>query len=90
MSKDSVQKGRGGLVVRSRLRGRRAPGSKPNSTGDPPCVGPAKSYVVAKRPPADVVWKLAERCHPRHLTYVQNYKACPKIALLLLLNGMLI
>ncbi|GBM29221.1 hypothetical protein AVEN_30252-1 [Araneus ventricosus] len=32
--------GRGGLVVRSRLWGRRAPGSKPDSTEDPPCMGP--------------------------------------------------
>ncbi|GBN81358.1 hypothetical protein AVEN_263796-1, partial [Araneus ventricosus] len=30
----------GGLVVRSRLWGRRAPGSKPDSTEDPPCMGP--------------------------------------------------
>ncbi|GBN17741.1 hypothetical protein AVEN_109721-1, partial [Araneus ventricosus] len=28
--------GRGGLVVRSRLWGRRAPSSKPDSTKDPP------------------------------------------------------
>ncbi|GBM39364.1 hypothetical protein AVEN_119030-1 [Araneus ventricosus] len=33
-------KGRGGLVVRSRLWGRRAPGSRPDSTEDPPCMGP--------------------------------------------------
>ncbi|GBM47448.1 hypothetical protein AVEN_6131-1 [Araneus ventricosus] len=33
--------GRGGLVVRSRLWGRRVPGSKPDSTEDPPCMGPA-------------------------------------------------
>ncbi|GBL73201.1 hypothetical protein AVEN_159266-1 [Araneus ventricosus] len=32
--------GRGGLVVRSRLWGRRVPGSKPDSTDDPPCMGP--------------------------------------------------
>ncbi|GBN82150.1 hypothetical protein AVEN_65092-1 [Araneus ventricosus] len=32
--------GRGGLVVRSRLWGRRAPGSRPNSTEDPSCMGP--------------------------------------------------
>ncbi|GBM02425.1 hypothetical protein AVEN_76477-1 [Araneus ventricosus] len=32
--------GRGGLVVRSRLWGRRVPGSKPDSTEDPPCMGP--------------------------------------------------
>ncbi|GBM78551.1 hypothetical protein AVEN_211849-1 [Araneus ventricosus] len=43
-----------GLVVRSRYRGRRFPGSKTNSTSteDPPCMGllHAKSYVVVKRP----------------------------------------
>ncbi|GBM81457.1 hypothetical protein AVEN_214213-1 [Araneus ventricosus] len=32
--------GRGGLVVRYRLWGQRAPGSKPDSTEDPPCMGP--------------------------------------------------
>ncbi|GBO37517.1 hypothetical protein AVEN_67710-1 [Araneus ventricosus] len=33
--------GRGGLVVRSRPWGRRAPGSRPDSTENPPCMGPA-------------------------------------------------
>ncbi|GBM96189.1 hypothetical protein AVEN_186748-1 [Araneus ventricosus] len=32
--------GRGGLVVRSRLWGRMVLGSKPDSTEDPPCMGP--------------------------------------------------
>ncbi|GBN49777.1 hypothetical protein AVEN_74068-1 [Araneus ventricosus] len=32
--------GRGGLVVRPRLWGRRIPGSIPDSTEDPPCMGP--------------------------------------------------
>ncbi|GBL67062.1 hypothetical protein AVEN_246745-1 [Araneus ventricosus] len=32
--------GRGGLVVRSRLWDRRVPGSRPDSTEDPPCMGP--------------------------------------------------
>ncbi|GBL85495.1 hypothetical protein AVEN_34660-1 [Araneus ventricosus] len=31
--------GRGGLVVRSRLWGRWVPGSRPDSTEDPPCMG---------------------------------------------------
>ncbi|GBO12034.1 hypothetical protein AVEN_241308-1 [Araneus ventricosus] len=55
--------GFGGLVARSRLWGRRAPGSKPDSTEDPPCMGPllhAKSYVVAKRPPVGVACKFGE------------------------------
>ncbi|GBM49041.1 hypothetical protein AVEN_120644-1, partial [Araneus ventricosus] len=34
---------RGGLVVKSRLRGRRVPGSKPDSTKDPPCMEPVIS-----------------------------------------------
>ncbi|GBO24398.1 F-box/WD repeat-containing protein 5 [Araneus ventricosus] len=33
-------RGRGGLVVRSRPRDRRVAGSKPDSTEDPPCMGP--------------------------------------------------
>ncbi|GBM32686.1 hypothetical protein AVEN_223469-1 [Araneus ventricosus] len=32
--------GRGGLVVRSRPRDRGVAGSKPDSTEDPPCMGP--------------------------------------------------
>ncbi|GBN04794.1 hypothetical protein AVEN_49294-1 [Araneus ventricosus] len=32
--------GRGGLVVRSRLWGGRVPGPRPDSTEDPPCMGP--------------------------------------------------
>ncbi|GBL74872.1 hypothetical protein AVEN_243715-1 [Araneus ventricosus] len=34
------QRGRGGLEVRSRPWGQRVPGSKPDSTEDPPCVRP--------------------------------------------------
>ncbi|GBN77427.1 hypothetical protein AVEN_215951-1 [Araneus ventricosus] len=33
-------RGRGGLVVRSRLWGWRVQGSRPDSTEDPPCMGP--------------------------------------------------
>ncbi|GBM07459.1 hypothetical protein AVEN_5263-1 [Araneus ventricosus] len=40
------EKGRVGLVVRSRLWIRRAPGSKPDSTEDPTCVGPVARYVI--------------------------------------------
>ncbi|GBM84385.1 hypothetical protein AVEN_28709-1 [Araneus ventricosus] len=50
--------GRGGLVVRS--RDRRVAGSKPGSTEDPPCVGPAKSYVAAKCPPFGVARKFGK------------------------------
>ncbi|GBN09386.1 hypothetical protein AVEN_177275-1 [Araneus ventricosus] len=38
--------GRGGLVARSRTWGRRAPGSKPDSTEDPPCMGPAARQII--------------------------------------------
>ncbi|GBN38770.1 hypothetical protein AVEN_129640-1, partial [Araneus ventricosus] len=34
------RKGLGDQVARSRPWGRRAPGSKPDSTEDPPCMGP--------------------------------------------------
>ncbi|GBO25891.1 hypothetical protein AVEN_147040-1 [Araneus ventricosus] len=37
----SPAQGRGGLVARSRPWGRSAPGPKPDSTEDPPCMGPA-------------------------------------------------
>ncbi|GBN13220.1 hypothetical protein AVEN_113910-1 [Araneus ventricosus] len=49
--------GSGGLMVRSRLQGRRVPGSKPYSIEDPPCMGllHTKSYVLAKCPPAGAV-----------------------------------
>ncbi|GBM90573.1 hypothetical protein AVEN_153978-1 [Araneus ventricosus] len=45
--------------------------------------------VVAKCPPVGVVWKFGEgvcqlRCHPYHMTVVQNYEVRPKIALVLL------
>ncbi|GBL56616.1 hypothetical protein AVEN_145101-1 [Araneus ventricosus] len=49
--------GRGGLLARSRIRCWRAPGSKPDSTEDPPCKGHAKAYAVAKRPPAGAARK---------------------------------
>ncbi|GBM09798.1 hypothetical protein AVEN_234637-1 [Araneus ventricosus] len=53
-----------GLVVRSRLWGRRVPGSKPNSTSYLiRCIWGllhAKSYIVAKRPPVGVAWKFGE------------------------------
>ncbi|GBM13273.1 hypothetical protein AVEN_226262-1 [Araneus ventricosus] len=55
-------KGRGGLVVRSRLRGRRVPGSKLYLTEDPSCMGhvTSKSSVVAKRPPVFVALQFGE------------------------------
>ncbi|GBM35360.1 hypothetical protein AVEN_90680-2-1, partial [Araneus ventricosus] len=55
--------GRGGLVVGSRIWSRRAPGSKPDSTENPPCMGllHAKSIAVVKRPSVGVTWKFEER-----------------------------
>ncbi|GBN69777.1 hypothetical protein AVEN_147249-1 [Araneus ventricosus] len=38
--------GRGGLVLRSRPRDRRAAGSKPDSTEDSPCMGPAARQIT--------------------------------------------
>ncbi|GBO32806.1 hypothetical protein AVEN_213850-1 [Araneus ventricosus] len=54
--------GSGGLVIRSRLWGRRVPGPEPHSTEDTSCMGLVlvKSYVVAKRPPVGVAWKFEE------------------------------
>ncbi|GBN79373.1 hypothetical protein AVEN_82288-1 [Araneus ventricosus] len=55
-------RGRGGLVVRSRLWGRRVPGSKPDSSEDPLCMGPATRQIMrmAKLPPVRVAWKLGD------------------------------
>ncbi|GBN09507.1 hypothetical protein AVEN_6974-1 [Araneus ventricosus] len=57
-----VVRGCGGLVVRSRQRGRRIPSSKPDSTKELPCMGvlQAKAYVVAKRLPVGVVRNFGE------------------------------
>ncbi|GBM31662.1 hypothetical protein AVEN_101281-1 [Araneus ventricosus] len=41
-----ILSGCGGLVVRLRLWGQRAPGSKPDSIEDPPCMGPVASQII--------------------------------------------
>ncbi|GBM13487.1 hypothetical protein AVEN_40423-1 [Araneus ventricosus] len=82
--------GRGALVVRSHLRGRWVSGSNLYSNENPPCMLHAKSQIVAKRPPSDVERKCREMRYPHHLTAVQSYDVCPKIALVLLQNGSLI
>ncbi|GBL89613.1 hypothetical protein AVEN_173910-1, partial [Araneus ventricosus] len=88
------QNGRDGLLVKNRNWGRRVPGSKPNSTEVSPFMGPlhVKSYVIAKRPTTDVVWKFGKGDPAlRHLTVVQNDEGpSHKIALALLQNGALI
>ncbi|GBO39497.1 hypothetical protein AVEN_32258-1 [Araneus ventricosus] len=89
-------KGSGGIVVSSRPWGRRAPGSKPDSTEDPSCMGPAarqiiRSYQTPPRWCGVEAWRggcqLMRR--PRHLTAAQIYEVRPKIPLVLLQNGTL-
>ncbi|GBO43466.1 hypothetical protein AVEN_242382-1, partial [Araneus ventricosus] len=38
--------GYGGQVLRCRLLDRRIPGSKPDSTEDPPCMGPVARSII--------------------------------------------
>ncbi|GBM66922.1 hypothetical protein AVEN_199898-1 [Araneus ventricosus] len=94
--KDCVQD-RGGLVVGSRLWGRRAPGSKPDSTENPPCMGPASRQIIrssqmSSRWCSMEDWRRGCQlgCRPHHLTVVKNYEVRPTIALVLLRNGTLI
>ncbi|GBM58564.1 hypothetical protein AVEN_74802-1 [Araneus ventricosus] len=42
---------RGGLVVRSRFWGRRVPGSKPDSTEDPPYMKPVACQIIRSGQP---------------------------------------
>ncbi|GBN99754.1 hypothetical protein AVEN_29398-1 [Araneus ventricosus] len=79
----------GGLEVRSRLLCRRAPGSKPDSTEVPLCIGPVARQIIrrgAKRPPdgepSDGV--------PASGVVPQNYDIRPKIVIVFLLYGTLI
>ncbi|GBN89322.1 hypothetical protein AVEN_94673-1 [Araneus ventricosus] len=71
-----IWEGLGGLVVRPRPLGRRAPGPKPDSTEDPPCMRPAARQLI--RSQTSSRWCGMERgcqlrCRPRHLTVAQNY-----------------
>ncbi|GBM90895.1 hypothetical protein AVEN_155328-1 [Araneus ventricosus] len=74
--------------VRSRLRSRRAPGLKPDSTEEQPCIWTcfALNYTKwIKRPPAGVeIWRgvCQLRCRPRHLTAIQNDEVRSKITLI--------
>ncbi|GBN85576.1 hypothetical protein AVEN_124393-1 [Araneus ventricosus] len=76
-------KGRDGLVVRSRLRDRKVPGSKPESAV---CMGmlQVKSYIRAQESSDSVVQKFGEgcrlRCFPRHLRALQTCDGRTKIA----------
>ncbi|GBO18871.1 hypothetical protein AVEN_164753-1 [Araneus ventricosus] len=87
-------RGRGGLVVRCRLRDRRVPGSKPDSTKDPPCMWTRcmcnHTYGV-KSPPADAMRKFGEGA-PAQVSSSSSdcgskYKVRPKIVLVSLQNG---
>ncbi|GBM48342.1 hypothetical protein AVEN_37800-1 [Araneus ventricosus] len=76
--------GRGGLVVRSRPRGRRVAGPKPDSTEDPPCMGPVARQIIRSGQTSSrwcgwLVWRggCQLRHRPRHLTAVQNYEVRP-------------
>ncbi|GBN96818.1 hypothetical protein AVEN_243057-1 [Araneus ventricosus] len=87
--------GRGGLVVKSRLSGRRVPGSKPDSSDDPPCMGSAALKIIrsGQTPSRRCGLKARRggyqpRC--RHLTAVRNYEVRPKIAIVVLQSGALI
>ncbi|GBO08880.1 hypothetical protein AVEN_140990-1 [Araneus ventricosus] len=87
--------GRGGLVARSRLWGRRVPGSKPDSTEDPSCIGPTaftRSGQTSSRWCGAEAWRggCQLRCRPCPRTAVQNYEVRPKIALALLQNETLL
>ncbi|GBN67162.1 hypothetical protein AVEN_217568-1 [Araneus ventricosus] len=54
------------------------PGSKPDSTEDPSCMGPVASQVIRRRSSVlPLVWcgrleRGALRCRPRHMIEVQN------------------
>ncbi|GBM73053.1 hypothetical protein AVEN_268530-1 [Araneus ventricosus] len=50
----AILNGHSGLAVRSQFRGRRAPGSKPDSSEDPPCMAP----ITPKCPSVGVVCTL--------------------------------
>ncbi|GBL85753.1 hypothetical protein AVEN_193197-1 [Araneus ventricosus] len=80
-------RGRCGLVAASRLRHRRMQDSKHDSKEN-------LLYMRACCTLNQMLWSdvlplvscgsLKRRCHPRHLTTVQNYEVCPKIALVFL------
>ncbi|GBN60649.1 hypothetical protein AVEN_130661-1 [Araneus ventricosus] len=82
----------GGLMVRSRRRGRRIPDSKTNSPDVDVDLLHVKSYVGGQNI-LPMVWfesrdkKCQLRYRPSHLTAIQNYSVRPKIALVLLQNG---
>ncbi|GBN99667.1 hypothetical protein AVEN_10106-1 [Araneus ventricosus] len=86
----STDEGHCGLVIRSRIRGRRFTGSKPYSTEETPCKRAWCTLNQSEPSVLPLVWlETLEkgcqlRCSLRHLTAVQNFEVRPKIALVLL------
>ncbi|GBL87933.1 hypothetical protein AVEN_192093-1 [Araneus ventricosus] len=79
--------GRGCLMVRSRPRGRRVPGSKPVSTEEQPCTLNTSGPNVLPLVRCGSLERGCQlRCRPRHLTTFQNDEIRPKIALVFLQN----
>ncbi|GBM10340.1 hypothetical protein AVEN_131077-1 [Araneus ventricosus] len=77
----------------ARLRGPRVPGSKPDSTKDPPCmwVWCALNLSRGNVLLLGMMRKLGEgcqlSCHPLRMTAVQNAEVRSKMAVVLLQNG---
>ncbi|GBM70425.1 hypothetical protein AVEN_122706-1 [Araneus ventricosus] len=68
----AILNGLSGIAIRFQFRGRRAPGSKPDSPEDPPCLMSPRWCDVEP-------WRGYQlRCRPCHLTTVQNDNVRPK------------
>ncbi|GBM47105.1 hypothetical protein AVEN_24237-1 [Araneus ventricosus] len=85
------------LWVRCRPQSRTVPGLRPDSTEDPSCIGPVARYIIRKGSNVQpLLWfgNLERGCHlrcrPHDLTAVQYEEVHPKMALVLLQNGVLI
>ncbi|GBN54413.1 hypothetical protein AVEN_237414-1 [Araneus ventricosus] len=72
----------GDLAVRSRLRSRRVPGSKPDSTED----GLGAPKIIRMGPNVNPLVWCQLRLRFRHLTAAQNEEVRPKTALVFLQN----
>ncbi|GBM62871.1 hypothetical protein AVEN_38401-1 [Araneus ventricosus] len=87
---DGLDEDRGGLVVEFRHGGRMVPGSKPDSTEDGPCLRPVARQTIRSGPTPSrwcgvEVWRgVPTQVSSSSSDVVQNYDACPKIALVLL------
>ncbi|GBM28434.1 hypothetical protein AVEN_33890-1 [Araneus ventricosus] len=81
------------LVVKSRLRSWRVPGSKSDSTDVSTSIGPVARYIkrrVSNILPLEQCGSLEDgvtaQCRPGHLPAVQDYESCPQITLKFLQN----